>query len=155
MRDQGFKPKIFALQSNAYTPFYITDGGSAVEGTQLAIPSVILEEISQHRELQTYAQWLNQVAPGEKPTGLGIYAWSAARLFVDTLKKVGPKLTRTAFANELKKVSAYDGNGLLPKQNIGGRYPADCVVIVAVQGGKFVRKHPSSGFTCAKPVTGG
>ena len=152
MRDQGFKPKIYALQSNAYTPNYITDGGSAVEGTQIAVPSVILEEINQHKELQLYAQWLNQVAPGEKPTGLGIYAWSSARLFVDTLKKVGPKLTREAFVNELKKVSAYNGNGLLPKQNIGGRYPADCVVVVQVQGGKFVRKYPSSGFACAKPV---
>jgi ABC-type branched-subunit amino acid transport system substrate-binding protein len=153
MRDQGFKPKIYALQSNAYTPNYIADGGAAVEGTQLAIPSQILEEINQSREMQTYAQWLNQVAPGEQPTGLGIYAWSAARLFVDTLKKVGPKLTRDAFVNELKKVKGYDGNGLLPAQDIGGRYPSDCVVVVEVKGGKFVRKHPSKGFACAKPVT--
>ena len=154
MQQQGFKPKIYALQSNAYTPNFIEEGGAAVEGTHIAIPSVILEEIDQHRELQTYAQWLNQVAPGEQPTGLGIYAWSSARLFVDTLKAAGPKLTRDAFVAELKKVNDFDGNGLLPKQNVGGRYPADCVVVVQVKGGRFVRTHPSSGFACAKPISG-
>ena len=152
MRDQGFKPRIFALQSNAYTPNYIGEGGSAVEGTQVAVPNVLLEEINQHDELKLYAQWLNQVKPGEQPTGQGVYAWAAARLFVDTLKRVGPNLTRARFLDELKQVTKYDGNGLLPAQNIGGRYPADCVVIVTVKGGRFVRTAPSNGYTCAKPI---
>ena len=153
MASQGFKPKIYALQSNAYTPSFIEDGQSAVEGTHIAVPSVILEEIKQHPELQQYATWLNQVAPGKQPTGLGIYAWSAARMFVDAVKAVGPKLTREALIAELKKVHAFNGNGLLPKQDIGAKYPADCVVVVKVQGGRFVRAEPKSGgFSCAKPV---
>ena len=153
MQSQGFKPKIYALQSNAYTPSYIEDGQSAVEGMHIAVPSVILEEINQHEELQLYATWLNQVAPGKKPSGLGIYAWSAARMFVDAVKAVGPNLTRKGLIEELKKVHAFDGNGLLPEQDIGGKYPADCVVVVKVQNQRFVRAEPSGGgFSCSKPV---
>jgi len=150
MQRQGFKPDIYALQSNAYTPNYLQSG--PVEGTQIAVPSVILEEADQHAELQKYAQWLNQVSPGEKPTGLGMYAWASAMLFVEAIKKVGPKLTREAVIAELKKVRDFTGGGLLPPQDIGTKQPADCVVIVEAKGGQFARRAPGSDFLCDKPV---
>jgi ABC-type branched-subunit amino acid transport system substrate-binding protein len=152
MQRQGFKPDIYALQSNAYTPNYPQSGGAAVEGTKIVVPSVILEEVNQHAELQRYAQWLNQVQPGAKPTGLGMYAWASAMLFIDAIKKAGPKLTRDALIAELKKVRGFTGGGLLPPQDIGTKQPADCIVVVEVQGGKFVRKAPGKNFMCDKPV---
>jgi hypothetical protein len=73
-------------------------------------------------------------------------------LFVDAIKKAGPKLTRDAVIAELKKVRGFKGGGLLPPQDIGTKQPADCVVIVEVKGGKFVRKAPGSNFMCDKPI---
>jgi ABC-type branched-subunit amino acid transport system substrate-binding protein len=152
MQRQGFKPDIYALQANAYTPNYPQSGDAAVEGTQIAVPSVILEEVNQHAELQRYAQWLNQVKPGAKPTGLGMYAWASAMLFIDAIKKAGPELTRDKVIAELKKVDNFKGGGLLPPQHIGTKQPSDCIVIVEVKGGKFVRKAPGKNFMCDKPV---
>lgn len=152
MRQQNFQPAIFALQSNAYSPDYLTSGGAAVEGTQIAVPSVILEEAAQHPELQVYAQWLNQVRPGARPTGLGIYAWSAARLFIDAVKAVGPELTRAALLEQLSQVQDFTGNGLLPPQDIGTKHPADCVVVVQARGGAFARLAPARDFLCDEPV---
>ena len=153
MDQQGFTPDVYALQSNSYTPDFIETGRQTVEGVHIAVPSVILEEINQHRELQLYATWLQQIDPNALPTGLGIYAWSSAALFVDALKKAGPKLTREGLINALKGVHDFTGNGLLPKQDIGGKNPADCVVVVVVKGGRFVREEPrGGGFSCSKPV---
>lgn len=148
MRQQNYWPEVFALQSNAYTPAYIESGGQAVEGTHIAVPSVILEEIDQHPELQEYRRWLKQVAPDAEPTGLGMYAWSAAKLFVEKLKEVGPELTRQKMLQALSQVQGYDGGGLLPPQDVGSRRNADCVIIVEVRDGGFVRVEPAQGMRC-------
>ena len=152
MKQQGFKPDVFALQTNAYTPDYLQTGGATVEGTEIAVPSVILEEINQHRELQLYATWLQQIDPNARPTGLGIYAWSAAAMFVEAAKKAGPRITRKGLIGAMKGIRSFTGNGLIPKQDIGGKNPADCVIIVKARGGRFVRAAPRSGYTCSRPV---
>ena len=46
----------------------------------------------------------------------------------------------------------YTGNGLFPGQDVGGRRLGDCVNVVQVRGGKFVRFLPSQPhtFRCGK-----
>jgi hypothetical protein len=66
------------------------------------VPS-LLEEIEGNQELTTYAQWLNQVKPGASPTAIGQYAWSAVALFVEKMKKIGPKPTRKALLAEIPR----------------------------------------------------
>ena len=143
---------MYGVQTNIYTPNYAASGGSAVEGTQIPVNSALLEEIDQNQELQLYAQWLNQVKSGAKPTGLGAYAWGAARAFIDALKKVGPKLTRSAMVAELEKIRDFTGNGILPPQDIGNRFPADCVIMVELRGGKWVRIAPQRDYLCSTPA---
>ena len=155
MKQQNFQPKIYALQSNTYTPNLIEQGGDAVEGIQIAIPSVLVQDINKYPELQTYAKWLKQVDPNASPTGLGLYAWSSAKLFVQLLKQVGPDLTRKKMLDAIRNVHKFDGGGLLPPQDIGNRYPSDCINIVQVKGGKFVRVEPSdpnTKFRCDNKV---
>lgn len=152
MRQQSYWPEVYALQSNAYTPNYIALGPANVEDTHVAVPSVILEEIGQHPELQEYARWLDRIKPGAKPTGLGMYAWSAATLAIDLLKQVGPEVTRTKVQEAIKQVRDFDGNGLLPPQNIGQQINADCVIIVQVKSGAFQRIEPSQGMRCDNRV---
>ncbi|MBW3664158.1 MAG: hypothetical protein KY469_13750 [Actinobacteria bacterium] len=155
MQQQNYAPSIYALQSNAYTPDILTQdrrGSLAATNTQIAVPSVILEEADRHPELLLYAQWVNQVEPGARPTGLGIYAWSAARLFVETLKTM-PELSRTALIDKLGQVNGFEGNGLIPPQNIGEKIPADCVIIIAPRDGAFHRVEPAGqGMRCDNHV---
>lgn len=152
MQQQGFEPAVYALQTNLYTPDLIAQGGNAIEGAQLAVTGSLLEEIGSNPEMQTYAQWLQQIDPDARPTGLGMYAWSAARLFVQLIKEIGPELTREKLLSAIADVHAYEGNGLIPAQDIGNKQPADCIIIVEVQGGEFVRVEPSSGFRCDNKV---
>jgi hypothetical protein len=91
MDRQGFEPEVFALQANIYTPDFLATGGSAVEGAHIGVTSVLLEEIDQHEELQTYREWLRRVDPSAEPTGLGMFAWSSAKLLTQTLKEIGPR----------------------------------------------------------------
>lgn len=153
MRQQNFTPAIYALQTNMYTPDLIALGGPDIEGAQVAVPSVLIEEIDRHPELQRYAQFLQAVKPGARPTGLGMYAWSSAALTVQILKDMGPDVTRAKFLEAVKKVNGYEGNGIIPPQNIGGKVPADCNIIVVVQGGQFKRLEPAgSGMRCDNQV---
>ncbi len=155
MKQQDFHPTIYALQSNMYTPKLIEQGGDAVEGVQIALPSVMVEDSARYPEMQTYATWLTQVDPNASPTGLGLYAWSAAKLFVHLLKQVGPDLTRQKLVAAISDVHDWDGGGLLPPQDIGNRMPSDCINILEIKGGRFVRiepTDPNTKFRCDNQV---
>ena len=143
MRQQNFFPDVYALQSNAYTPDMIAQNQQAVQDIQIAVPSALVEEEANFPELAEYNRWLQQVAPGAAPTSIGMYAWAAARLFVQSLKDVGPEPTRARLLEVLDGVSGYDANGLIPPQEIGSGTPADCDIIVQVVGGGFQRVSPS------------
>ena len=139
---QNYAPKVYQPTVTAYTPQYIKQAGAASEGNFIAVTASLNEEISINKELQTYAQWLNQVKPGATPTGIGQFAWGAAALFVEKMKVIGPKPTRKALLAEIAKVHSYTGNGLFPGQDVGGKRLSSCTKIVQVQKGKFVRFTP-------------
>lgn len=143
MRQQGFTPDVYAPTVTSYTPEYIKFGGAAVEGSYVAVSPSLIEEIAGNRELQLYAQFLQQVDPGAMPTGIGQYAWAAARLFVEKAKEIGPNLTRKALLSKLPSVHSYTGGGLFPPEDVGGRVITDCTQFVQVRNGKFVRVEPT------------
>lgn len=153
-QQQDFNPTIYALQSNLYDPRLIETGGSAIEGAHVAKNEVMIEEIDAYPELQLYAQWLQSVDPEARPTGLGMYAWGSARLFVELIKDIGPNLTRQALLDRLGSLDGYTAGGILPPQNIGEKIPNDCTVIVEVKNGAFVRLFPQqrATFECGRGV---
>jgi ABC-type branched-subunit amino acid transport system substrate-binding protein len=153
MRQQNYWPEVFALQTNIYTPDFLASGGSAVEGTQIAVGTVLLEEIDRHEELQLYRQWLKQVDPSAEPTSLGMLGWSAMKLFVEGLKEIGPEPTRQGMLDFLDGVRDWEGGGLHPPAQIGPKELTSCVVIVEVRGGGFQRVEPADeGFLCDDTV---
>lgn len=153
MHRQNFKPKVYTLQASAYTPNYIQEGGPAVQGTYVNIPSVMIENIDQYPELQQYRDWLARVAPGESPTGLGIYAWCSAKLFVQALKDIGPEVTRAKLLEYIKGVADFGCNGIVPPQDVGSKIPTSCDVMTRVEGERFVKVGPKQGqFYCDDPV---
>jgi ABC-type branched-subunit amino acid transport system substrate-binding protein len=151
---QNYKPTVFQPVVTAYTPDFIKQAGASAEGVFVAVAGSLVEEIDLNPELQLYAQWLNQVKPGAVPTGLGQFAWGAARLFVEKMKVIGPKPTRKALLAEIAKVSKYSAGGLFAPQDVGGRQLGSCVSITRVQGGKFVRFEPAAKGSrrCKDPV---
>jgi len=150
MRQQNYWPRVFALQQNIYSPKLMAQGQEDIESVEVAVGSALLENIQHYPELQTYREWLKRVSPQAEPTGQGMYAWSASMLFVQMAKQVGPNLTREAILEALSKVAGFDGNGLLPPQDVGARVPSNCHVIVKVENQQFVPVDPPDGrsFVC-------
>ncbi len=152
MREQDFHPDIYVLQSNIYTPDFIITGGQDIEGVQIGSNGVLMEEIANHPELQLYRQWLKRIDPDAEPTGLGLYSWAAAKLFVETLKEIGPNVTRKAVLDHLGTVTDWTGGDLIPPQDIANGVPSICTIIIEVKNQKFVRKHPAQGYDCSGKV---
>lgn len=142
MKAQSYTPQVWQPTVTAYSPDYIAQAGAGAEGTYVAVTASLNEERDRNPELTTYAQWLNQVAPGATPTGIGQFAWAAVALFVEQMKAVGPKPTRKALLARIPEIRNYTGNELFPGQDVGGRKLGSCTNVVQVKGGKFVRVVP-------------
>ncbi|MCW2542930.1 MAG: ABC-type branched-chain amino acid transport system periplasmic component-like protein [Frankiales bacterium] len=147
MQDQDYHPVVWEPTVTAYTPDYLQQAGSAAEGTYVGIQPTLLSEASFSPELQTYAQWLTQVRPDAVPTDLGQFAWGAAALFIDKMIKLGPKPTRKGLLALLAQEHNYTDKGLFPGQDVGGRKLSDCIQIVQVRNGRFVRALPTAAHT--------
>ena len=136
MQSAGFKPQVLAYDPSVYDQNFIKSGGSAVEGAFLFINSVPID--SDQAELNLYKKWLQQVAPGAAPTFFGMFAWSAAKLFVEKAQSLGGKLTRASLAAAIAGVHDWTAGGMHGPMDVGGKHSPSCLRFLQVQGGKFV-----------------
>ena len=97
----------------------------------------------------TYQQWMARVVPDAALELYSAYSWGAAELFVDTLKAVGPNLTRQAFIAAIKKVHSFDTGGFLTPTDPAGHVPSNCYALWVIQNGQYIRQDtPATGFRC-------
>jgi ABC-type branched-subunit amino acid transport system substrate-binding protein len=134
MQQGGFKPDVFFGDSTVYNPDYVKTGGSAVDGTMVGIDFTPFEEAGSNPELQQYLRWLGQVAPGAKPTVYGLYAWSAAKLFVQESAKLGGKLSRASLVADLKTVDKWTAAGMHAPQPVGSKRVGGCFRFLQLHG---------------------
>ena len=69
--------------------------------------------------MKLYRAWLDQVSPGADPNFFGMYAWSAARLFVQEAVALGGKLNRQTLVAAMSKVKNWTSNGMHAPQQVG------------------------------------
>ena len=147
---QNYIPKVREFDSAIYNPDFpakVKDAGAAGEGVMVSNTSVPLEEAASNPEYKLYVGTLQR--SGGKPNGFfGLYAWSAARLFQEGLQKTGPKITRQALIGFLQSTKSWDNHGMHAAHNIGDKKASPCFVMLHLQGGRFTRKAPASGFDC-------
>ncbi len=148
MQQQGFKPEVFALHQPMYDTRYIETGGDAVEGSRVFINTAMFEQASSNREMQLYTQWLQQVKPGAEPTPFGVYAWSATRMFVEKSIALGGRLDRSALVTAVRGVHDWTGNGIHAPQDSGGKRTGECLQVVRVQNGRWVKESPGD-YMCS------
>ena len=141
------------LDPTAYTTEFVQNGGDAVEGTTLFINFTPFEEASSNKEMALYLSWLDQVSPGAVPSFFGVFAWSAARLFVEQSLKLGGKLSRATLVDSLKKVDNWTANDLTAPQHVGSKATGDCWRFIQLSGGSW---KPVGGtkYTCAGTTPG-
>jgi ABC-type branched-subunit amino acid transport system substrate-binding protein len=149
MDQAGWFPTVRDWDSVAYAPAF-PQAGSPTDGSLVFLNTNTVEEKASNPEMQLYIYWLNRVAPGAQPDYFGFYAWSAGRLFQKVATDAGAKLTRKALFEAIKKVHSWDDYGMHAAHDTGDKIMSPCFLYLEVKGGKFVRKHPSSGFECGK-----
>jgi ABC-type branched-subunit amino acid transport system substrate-binding protein len=153
MQQQGFEPKIYLLDPTVYNPDYVEAGGSAVEGTTVFVNFTPFEEAGSNQEVQLYLSWLQQVKPGATPSFFGLFAWSAARLFVERATALGARLSRSALVSDLGGVNNWTANGMHAPQSVGARRTGECWRFIRLEDGKWTpiggSKYQCSGTTTA------
>jgi hypothetical protein len=163
MQQANWFPQIRVWDSVAYSPNYLSQGGSAVNtqppGCNTDLPNVpcnayvflntaLFSEASSNPELQLYEQWLQRVAPGAQPDYFGMYAWSAGRLFQKAATIVGAKLTRKALFVAVKGIHSWNDFGMHTAHDIGAKREGNCTLYIEIKNDQFVRAFPASGWTC-------
>ncbi|WP_183099216.1 ABC transporter substrate-binding protein [Nocardioides pelophilus] len=149
MQQQGYKPDVYLQDPTIYDARYVEQAGSLAEDVYVYSTTDLFENRS-NSEIQTYLSWLQQVKPGADPNFYGLYAWSAARLFVEKAIGLGGKLSRSTMIGELAGTKAWTGNGAHSPQNVGGRVTSPCTMVIQYSGGW--RKVSPGDFMCGQVV---
>jgi ABC-type branched-subunit amino acid transport system substrate-binding protein len=99
--------------------------------------------------VREYQTWMGRANPGKKMDLFSMYGWASADLFVQALKKAGPKATRKDVLAALRTFTKFDAGGILAPANPAGKKPATCWILTQVKGGKYIRvDSPANGFRC-------
>lgn len=153
MKQQGYKPDVFVQDPTIYDQRFVDEAGSNAEGVFVYSTTARFDDFSV-KEMALYRSWLDQVKPSAVPNFFGLYAWSAARLFVERAVALGGKLSRASLIDALTGVKDWTGNGLHAPQQVGAKNTANCISILQFNGGKW--QQVSSGkYLCAPLVDAG
>jgi len=57
--------------------------------------------------------------------------------------------------SHVEGVHDYTANGLFSPQDVGGKRTAKCWAFIRLQGGRWVREAPASGFRCGELINTG
>jgi ABC-type branched-subunit amino acid transport system substrate-binding protein len=100
-------------------------------------------------EVALFQTWMKRVHPGAALELYAMYSWAAAKLFVQAAKAVGPKLTRKALFDELKKIHEFDGGGIVNQSDIGAHKPSTCYLFWQIHNGAYQRMDtPADHYRC-------
>ena len=64
----------------------------------------------------------------------------------------GPKVTRAAVNDAIRKIDILDANGLVSPASPRRKLPPTCFIVLIVKGGKYQRPDPANGYRCETGV---
>jgi ABC-type branched-subunit amino acid transport system substrate-binding protein len=149
MADQNFEPTLLNPGSTAYSEAFLKQAGAAAEGARIDVThALFLGGDAALPEVKLFREWMAKVDPNQDVDLFALFAWASGRMLEKALHDAGPAITRDKVLAALGTVTRFDANGLLAPGNPAGKKATDCFLVIRVQGGKFVREHPSTGFDC-------
>lgn len=150
MQQQSFKPDVFAVAQPQYGRSFPKTGGAAVDGAYVSLSHMPFEGAPSGSEIALYLQWLQQVKPGAEPSSAGVYAWSAARLFVQKAIALGGRLDRASLLDSVRQEHAWTSNGMHAASDVGRQLPTKCYVMMRLSGSAW--KAQSNGKYLCGPI---
>lgn len=151
---QQWKPQLFAVGAGnaSYDPAFLAQGGAAVEGMYADQAQALFFSPADARAIAgvaLYQEWMRKIGQGKRMDLYSAWGWGQALLAVQALKAVGPRPTRAAFVQQLKRITTFDGGGMFAPTNPGGKVPATCYVVLRVEKGDYRRVDtPADRFRC-------
>ena len=143
----GYTPKVPFYGAQAYGPQFLALAGDAAEGTTLVLTYDIFEDAGSNPAVAAFLEWYERSNPGSKPDFFAVMAWAAADMMVQGIEAAGPAPTRDKVLAALGTLTTFDAHGFLAPRNPPGKKIGDKFLVTTVQGGKWVREFPESGFS--------
>jgi hypothetical protein len=98
--------------------------------------------------MQAFSQWYQRTAPGADVDFFAVLGWVAGEMVTRAIANAGPDPTQAKVIAEALKFTNYQSDYVAPINPAQKKTP-NCFLVVEVQGGKWVKIHPSgSGFAC-------
>jgi hypothetical protein len=137
--------KVWDCSVQCYDKRLITEAQGATEGQWVWLNILPMEDgADANPELAKFLQY------NKKPDGFGLQAWVSGLIFEravnDAIAANGGDpnaITRTNLLTAIKGIHEFDGNGMVPKIDIGAKQGSVCLVGMQIEGDKFVRKVPA------------
>lgn len=107
------------------------------------------DEAGRIPEVAEFQKWMKVVGKSQPVDIFAAYGWASGELFVDALKKAGPKATRKSLLAALQATHSFTANGMFAQADPASKQPATCWILTQVKGGTFVRvDSPAAAFRC-------
>jgi branched-chain amino acid transport system substrate-binding protein len=138
MCQQNWHPKVVHLEISAYDPALIQRVGPECINSQNVWMRTFHRPFSNpNPEISHYVSTLKSYCPACRPTTFGLEGWLTAKLFVEALRRTGPKLTRAALYRILGGVKDWTGGGVMGPITPSRRLIYHCNFMVNVRGNGF------------------
>jgi ABC-type branched-subunit amino acid transport system substrate-binding protein len=153
---QNWKPGLIFSGGPLYADQFISHAGgpSNVNGIVLGQGESLYlgEDANTVPADKQFIKYVKQVNPSWTPDLFTLFGWTSAQLFVQALQAAGPHPTRGAVIAQLKKITSFNGSGLISTTNPAAKKPSGCYLMATIKNGKYVRLLPTgSGFECNAP----
>jgi ABC-type branched-subunit amino acid transport system substrate-binding protein len=157
---QDFHPQV-VLGASVYSELLVPNSGGAsvVDGSYMEqnLPLYLGEDAFTIPAVATFLKWVQKASPGFSPDLYTLYGWLSAEMFTQALRAAGPHPTRGSVLQQLRKITSFDGDGLIAPSNPALKIPGKCYIIVTIADGHYQRHDDppvnglTKGFRCDEP----
>jgi ABC-type branched-subunit amino acid transport system substrate-binding protein len=148
MKDTGYKLKFAEYFVFAYGTNFAEQAGAAAEGAITWLRALPNEDASTNKEVATFVEWMERVAPGEPKDSFAADSWVAAKAFFDALSSLTGPISRDSLLASVRAFKSFDADGMYGRINLGDEINNGCAVGMRVEGGVWKRMTPAKGFLC-------
>jgi ABC-type branched-subunit amino acid transport system substrate-binding protein len=146
MRQIDYHPRVPFYGAQAYGGPFLELAGEAAEGAVLALAVSMFEDAPTNPAVAAFNEWFARTAPGRQPDFFAVLGWTSADMMVQALRAVGGAPTREAVLAWLGTLTNFDAHGFIAPCDPAGKVTSSQFLITTVEGGRWRRVYPASGF---------
>ncbi|MCB1026267.1 MAG: ABC transporter substrate-binding protein [Microthrixaceae bacterium] len=151
LKEDGVTIPMF-LEANNYDPLLLDKGANPAGDVLIRLPHAPFEEAEDYPAMQKFIDLMDARKEKDdqtKTAALGIQSMSSWLLFTQAATACGSTgdkvISRDCIREQVGEIGEWTGGGLHAPTNPGENLPPKCVIVMTVDGDKFVRKFPEVG----------